>query len=142
PRALVTPEIIYTAQFDANATDAQHEFREETVAGPTVKEVDRLVGEALDPASATAPKLGVKAQHWFDLMSVKLDRMRTVEERLSADVIATSSAVKQAADRRAWLYSLLLAAALVLAVVLALITARSLILPMRRLERAAEETAG
>ena len=74
-------------------------------------------------------------------MSVKLDRMRTVEERLSADVIATSAAVKQDADRRALLYSLLLVAALVLAVVLALITARSLIRPLRRLETAAEETA-
>ena len=74
-------------------------------------------------------------------MTVKLDRMREVEQRLSADVIATSSAVKQAAERRAWLYSLLLVAALVLAVVLALVTARSLIRPMRRLEAAAEETA-
>ena len=74
-------------------------------------------------------------------MSVKLDRMRTVEERLSADVIATSSAVGRGADRRAFTYSLLLAAALALAVALALVTARSLILPMRRLERAAEDTA-
>ncbi len=56
-------------------------------------------------------------------------------------MIATSSAVKQGADRRAWLYSLLLAAALILAVALALVTARSLIRPMRRLERAAEATA-
>jgi HAMP domain-containing protein len=67
--------------------------------------------------------------------------MRTVEERLGADVIATSSALQRGADRRAWLYSLLLAAGVVLALVLALITARSLIRPMRRLEAAAEETA-
>ncbi len=139
--ALVAAEVIYTAQFDANATEAQHGFREETVAGPEVEKVDELVEKALERASATAPKLGVNPQDWFDAMSVKLDRMRTVEERLSADVIATSSAVKQGADRRAWLYSLLLAAALVLAVVLTLITARSLIRPMRRLEKAAEETA-
>jgi signal transduction histidine kinase len=140
--ALAAAEVIYTAQFDANATKAQHEFREETVAGPTVEKVDELVDEALEPASTTATRLDVKPQRWFDLMSVKLNRMRTVEERLSADVITTSSAVKEGADRRAWLYSLLLAGALVLAVVLALITARSLIVPMRRLERAAEETAG
>ncbi|HEV3497574.1 MAG TPA: nitrate- and nitrite sensing domain-containing protein [Actinomycetes bacterium] len=139
--ALVAAEVIYTAQYDANATEAQHEFREETVAGPEVEEVDELVAKALAPASADAPKLNVDPQEWFDAMSVKLDRMRTVEERLSADVIATSSAVKEGADRRAWLYSLLLAAALVLAVVLTLVTARSLIRPMRRLERAAEETA-
>ncbi|HEV2892802.1 MAG TPA: nitrate- and nitrite sensing domain-containing protein [Actinomycetota bacterium] len=137
--AVVAAEELYTAQFDANATEAQHEFLEETVAGPEVEQVATFVDKALGSANAT--KLGVDPQRWFDAMSVKLDRMRTVEERLSADVIAASTAVKQGADRRAWLYSLLLAAALVLAVVLALITARSLIRPLRRLETAAEETA-
>ena len=137
--AVVAAEELYTAQFDANATEAQHEFLEETVAGPEVEQVATFVDKALGSANAT--KLGVDPQRWFDAMSVKLDRMRTVEERLSADVIATSTAVKQGADRRAWLYSLLLAAALVLAVALALITARSLIRPLRRLETAAEETA-
>jgi HAMP domain-containing protein len=137
--AVVAAEELYTAQFDANATEAQHEFLEETVAGPEVEQVATFVDKAL--GSATATKLDVDPQRWFDAMSVKLDRMRTVEERLSADVIAASTAVKQGADRRAWLYSLLLAAALVLAVALALITARSLIRPLRRLETAAEETA-
>ena len=97
------------------------------------------VEEALE--SASDARLNADPQAWFGAMTVKLDRMREVEQRLSADVIATSSAVKQAAERRAWLYSLLLVAALVLAVVLALVTARSLIRPMRRLETAAEETA-
>jgi HAMP domain-containing protein len=137
--ALVAAEAIYTAQFDATATEAQHEFLEETVAGAQVERVGQLVDQAL--RSANDRSLDVDPQTWFDAMSVKLDRMRAVEERLSADVIATSTAIKQGADRRAWLYSLLLAAALVLAVVLALITARSLIRPMRRLEAAAEETA-
>jgi HAMP domain-containing protein len=139
--ALVAAEVIYTAQFDANATEAQHEFREETVAGTEVERVEQLVDRALERRSANATKLGVDPQRWFDAMSVKLDRMRTVEERLSADVIAASTAVKQGADRRARLYSLLLAAALALALALALITARSLIRPLRRLETAAEETA-
>jgi HAMP domain-containing protein len=137
--ALVAAEELYTAQFDSSATEAQHEFFEETVAGPEVGRADKFIEKAL--GSATAPRLDVDPQAWFAVMSVKLDRMREVEQRLSADVIATSSAVKQAAERRAWLYSLLLVAALVLAVVLALVTARSLIRPMRRLETAAEETA-
>ncbi|HWD45124.1 MAG TPA: nitrate- and nitrite sensing domain-containing protein [Actinomycetota bacterium] len=139
--ALVAAETVYTAQFEANATEAQHELFEETVAGPGVEDVDRLIQRALDAKSQDAPKLGVKPELWFEAMSVKLDRMRVVEERLSADVIATSTAIKEGADRRAWLYSLLLAAALALAVALALLTARSLIRPMRKLEAAAEDTA-
>ncbi|HTE67609.1 MAG TPA: nitrate- and nitrite sensing domain-containing protein [Actinomycetes bacterium] len=137
--SLAAGEAIYTAQFDSNATEGQHELLEETVTGVEVERADSFVKRALD--SPNARELGIDPQVWFDSMSAKLDRMRTVEERLSADVIATSSAIKQGADRRALLYSLLLGAALVLALVLALITARSLIRPMRRLEAAAEETA-
>jgi HAMP domain-containing protein len=138
--ALVAAETIYQAQFEANATQAQHDFFEDMVSGDDVEAVDRYLEAALG-SGTTQPRLGVPAQDWFDAMTVKLDRMRTVEERLSGDVIATSSAIQRGADRRALLYSLLLAAGLVLALVLALITARSLIRPMRRLEAAAEETA-
>jgi HAMP domain-containing protein len=138
--ALVAAETVYQAQFEANATEAQHAFLEDVVAGDDVEAVDRYLEGALG-SSKVQPRLGVTAQTWFDAMTVKLDRMRTVEERLSGDVIATSSAIQQGADRRAFIYSLLLAAGLVLALVLALITARSLIRPMRRLEAAAEETA-
>jgi HAMP domain-containing protein len=138
--ALVAAETVYRSQFEANATEAQHAFFEDIVAGEDVEAVERYLEHALG-SSKVQPRLGVTAQDWFDAMTVKLDRMRTVEQRLSGDVIATSSAIQQGADRRAWLYSLLLAAGLVLALVLALITARSLIRPMRRLEAAAEETA-
>jgi HAMP domain-containing protein len=137
--ALVAAESLYTAQFDSSATDAQHEYFEEKVAGPEVDKVGQFIDHALQ--SPNAERLGINPQYWFGAMSVKLDRMRAVEQRLSNDVIATSTAVKQDADRQAWLYSLLLAAALALAVVLVLVTARSLIRPMRRLEGAAEETA-
>src|SRR5215217_2956292 len=140
--ALVAAEVIYTAQFDANATEEQREFREETVSGPEVDRVKDLVDRALESESADAPHLDVDPQDWSGAMTVKLDRMRAVEQRLSTDVIATATAVREGADRRALMYSLLLAAALVLAVVLALVTARSLIRPIRRLEAAAEETAG
>src|SRR5215213_6059967 len=134
---------VYTAaQFDANATEAQREFREETVSGPEVDRVKDLVDRALESESADAPHLDVDPQDWSGAMTVKLDRMRAVEQRLSTDVIATATAVREGADRRALMYSLLSAAALILAVVLALVTARSLIRPMRRLEAAAEETAG
>ncbi|HYN18088.1 MAG TPA: nitrate- and nitrite sensing domain-containing protein, partial [Actinomycetes bacterium] len=54
--ALVAAEELYTAQFDTSATEAQHEFFEETVAGTEVGKVDTFVGRALE--SADAPNLG------------------------------------------------------------------------------------
>jgi HAMP domain-containing protein len=138
--ALVAAETVYRAQFEASATKAQHEFFEDMVSGDDVEAVERYLADAL-AGSDKQSKLEVTPQDWFDAMTVKLDRMRTVEQRLSNDVIATSSALQRGADRRAFIYSLLLAAGLVLALALALVTARSLIRPMRRLEAAAEETA-
>jgi hypothetical protein len=96
--ALVAAETVYRAQFEANATEAQHAFFEDMVSGEEVETVE----ESLDAALATSvkqPKLGVDPQAWFDDMTVKLDRMRTVEQRLSGDVIATSSALQRGADR-------------------------------------------
>jgi HAMP domain-containing protein/anti-sigma regulatory factor (Ser/Thr protein kinase) len=138
--SLDAAEDIYQAQFETSATAPQRDFFDDLVSGEEVEAVEEDVDAALGGPEAP-PKLGVDPQDWFDAMTVKLDRMRTVEQRLSADVIATSSAVKQGADRRAMLYSLLLAAAVLLTLGLALVTARSLIRPMRRLEAAAEETA-
>jgi signal transduction histidine kinase len=138
--SLVAAEEIYTAQFDNAATPAQHELLEETVAGAEVQRANADVDSALK--GEDKPKLGVDAPVWFASATVKLDRMRAVEERLSADVIAISAAVRQAADRRALLSSLLLAGTLALALGLALVTARSLIRPLGRLEAAAVGTAG
>jgi signal transduction histidine kinase len=137
--SLVAAEQVYSAQFDNAATPEQRELLERTVAGVEVGQADEMVHEALEGEGK--PKLGVDAPVWFAATTVKQDRLRAVEQRLSADVIDISAALRQAADRRALLSSLLLAGTLVLAVALALVTARSLIRPLGRLEQAAVGTA-
>ena len=72
---------------------------------------------------------------------MKLNRLRQVQRRVNADIIATSASLEASAERRALLYSMLLAATVVLAVGLSLVTARSLILPLDRLKDAADEVA-
>jgi hypothetical protein len=138
--ALVAAESVYTAQFENAATPEQRQLREQTVAGAEVRRAEEAVAAAL--AGERVTKLAVSAPEWFAATTVKQDRLRAVEQRLSDDVIAISAAVRQDADRRALLSSLLLAGTLVLAVALALITARSLIRPLGRLEAAAVGTAG
>ena len=138
--ALVAAEAVYTAQFENAATPEQRELRERMVAGAEVRRAEENVQAAL--AGERVARLAVPAPEWFAATTVKQDRLREVEQRLSDDVIAISAAVRQAADRRALLSSLLLAGTLVLAMALALITARSLIRPLGRLEAAAVGTAG
>jgi HAMP domain-containing protein len=137
--SLVAAEQIYTAQFDNVATPAQHEFLEDRRAGAEVARAEESVTKALE--GERAPSLGVDARLWFADTTVKQDRLRAVEQRLSTDVIAISSEIGRTADRRALLSSLLLAGTLALAVALALVTARSLIRPLGRVEEAAVGTA-
>jgi Nitrate and nitrite sensing/HAMP domain len=136
--ALVAAEQVYTAQFDNAATPEQHELLERTVTGAEVQRARENVEAAL---AGEGKRLDVDANLWFAATTVKQDRLRAVEERLSADVIDISAALRQAADRRALLSSLLLAGTLVLALALALVTARSLIRPLGRLKAAAVGTA-
>ena len=137
--SLVAAEQVYTAQFGNAATPEQRELLERTVAGADIEQAKLAVATALE--GEDKPRLGVEASLWFAATTVKQDRLREVEQRLSADVIDISAAVRQAADRRALFSSLLLAGTLVLALALALITARSLIRPLGRLEAAAVGTA-
>jgi signal transduction histidine kinase len=137
--SLVAAEQIYDAQFDNAATPEQRELLERTVAGAEIQRAKLDVDTAMKGEDSR--DLGVEPSLWFARTTVKQDRLRAVEQRLSADVIAISAALRQAADRRALLSSLLLAGTLVLALVLALVTARSLIRPLGRLEAAAVGTA-
>jgi hypothetical protein len=138
--ALVAAETVYTAQFENAATPEQRQLLERTMTGAELEVVKENVATAL--AGERQARLNVPAPEWFAATTVKQDRLRAVEQRLSDDVIAISAAVRRAADRRALLSSLLLAGTLVLAVALALVTARSLIRPLGRLEAAAVGTAG
>ena len=130
---------IYVAQFENAATPEQHAMYEHVLASPEVERVTRLRELAL--ASENDRQIEADPRVWFSAMAVQLDLLRGIEQRLSADLVAVSSRIKAAADRRALLYSFLLAAALALALALALATARSLIQPLGRLRDAADEVA-
>jgi len=137
--SVAAAEAIYTAQFESSATPQQHELYERVVAGPEVARVAKLRELALE--SEDDLQIAADPRAWFSAMAVQLDLLRGVEQRLSADLLTVSSRIKAGADRRAALYSFLLAAALALALVLALATARSLIRPLGRLRDAADEVA-
>ena len=137
--SVMAAEAIYTAQFESAATPQQHEMYKRVLAGPEVERVTKLRELAVE--SENDRQIAADPRAWFSAMAVQLDLLRSVEQRLSADLLSVSSRIKAAADRRAALYSFLLAAALVLALVLALATARSLIRPLGRLRDAADEVA-
>jgi HAMP domain-containing protein len=137
--SLAAAEVIYTAQFESAATREQLELYERIVGGPRTARVERMRGDVVEGGDA-GPVAG-DAAAWYGAASARLNGMREVEQRLSADIVATSAAIKAGADRRALLYILLLVAAVSLAVAVSLATARSLITRLGRLRDVANDVA-
>jgi HAMP domain-containing protein len=132
-------EVIYVAQFESAATPQQIDFYRRAVEDPQIRRVENMRDEAVETGGQG--RVPGDATTWFQASSVELDRLRGVEQRLSADVVATSVSIKANADHRALLYTLLLLAALALSVGLSLGMARSLIRRLGRLKDVAHEVA-
>ncbi|HEX9342647.1 MAG TPA: nitrate- and nitrite sensing domain-containing protein [Actinomycetota bacterium] len=135
---LMAAESIYLAQFQNHATPALRQLLNQTVTGPQVAQVAAVEREA---ALRERFPGGLTPGAWYSAASANLDRLRQVELAQNHDIVTTSAAVVASAGRRALLYSLLLVTALVLAVGLSLISARSMIVPLSRLKVAADEIA-
>jgi signal transduction histidine kinase len=137
--ALVAGEDIDTTQFNSFATPAQRADLERILDSPEVHKVEEFTQMAA--VHEHDQHLMVDPREWFRDASSKLDRMRQLEQRLSSDIVTTSAAMKADADRQALLYSLLLAATVLLAVAVSLVNARVLVRRVIRLKDAADEVA-
>ena len=137
--ALVAGEDIYTRQFNSFATPSQQRNLERILESPQVRKVEEFT--QLAAIHEHDKHLMVNPQEWFRDASIKLDRLRQIEQRLSVDIVTTSAAMKVDADRQALLYSLLLAATVLVAVGVSLVNARVLIRRIIRLKDAADDVA-
>jgi HAMP domain-containing protein len=137
--AVVAGEQVWLSRFEANADVAARGRYDNTVTGPDVEAAEQFRQKAL--ASVSAPRVAIDGKQWYTVTSRRLDLMRKVELATSADVNAIGAALKRSADRRALLYSIALTIVLWVAVGLSLLTARSMVGPLRRLKAAAEKVA-
>jgi HAMP domain-containing protein len=137
--AVVGGEQVWRSRFAANASADQRARFAGIVTGPDVARAEQLRGAAL--AAGQAPLVNFNAGQWYQSTSRRIDLLRRVETSVTGDVAGLSQALKHSADRRALLYSIALTIVLWLAVGLSLLTARSMVGPLRRLKDAAEGVA-
>jgi hypothetical protein len=137
--AVVGGEQVWASRFTANASADQRALFATTVTGPDVARAEQLRRAALAPVPA--PLANFNAQQWYQSTSRRIDLLRRVETSVTGDVASLSQALKHSAGRRALLYSVALTIVLWLAVGLSLLTAHSMVGPLRRLKEAAEGVA-
>jgi signal transduction histidine kinase len=84
---------------------------------------------------------GSKPDIWYSTMTDTITRMRTVEQRLAAAIVARSQSLEQGSRESAVLTSAVTSALLLLVLILTLILTRSLVHPLRKLQSDALEIA-
>jgi methyl-accepting chemotaxis protein len=88
----------YLRVFESFASAEQREFLAATLRGPALETVTVLRNTASD-RSATG-RFGVAAAVWFDASTVRINLMKTVEDRLAADYTAAADRIKFEARRQ------------------------------------------
>ncbi|MEZ5815210.1 MAG: nitrate- and nitrite sensing domain-containing protein [Alphaproteobacteria bacterium] len=95
---LITIQDTYMAAFLAVATPDQRDFYSKTLRGEPVDEVNRMRQIAIDSGSAAgigpSQGLGVDAAYWFKQITAKINLLKTVEDKLSNDLIEKMTSVK------------------------------------------------
>ncbi len=121
--SLITAQDIYFNEFNKRATDEQRAFFESKLSGAAVNEVQRMRDVASEKGDTKTDGFGVDADHWFDMMTQKINRMKEVEDQLSVDL--TAMVTSQRASARWTLGLIALFAATVTLAVLILVWAIS-----------------
>jgi PAS domain S-box-containing protein len=84
---LISEQETFISVFRNYATGEQIELYGDAVAGEAVDEVRRMRGVAIESASI-GQVAGVDSRYWFDTITAKIDELKTVEDKIAADLRA------------------------------------------------------
>jgi methyl-accepting chemotaxis protein len=93
---IVTEQDTYHRVFESFATAEQIAFYNETVSGDGLDAVNGMRAIAFDGANAES--LGVDGAEWFDAMTVKINLLKTVENRLADDLVTRAHDLRSSAQ--------------------------------------------
>ena len=125
--------------FAARATQAQQSALDAALRTQAAAQGRELEQRAIDGASV--PSLGVAASRWWDAMTTLVDDERSVQQLVGADANRRAAALRTASLRWLVLFVGLAVLALVVAVALVVVAARSIIRPLHLLATDARDVA-
>jgi signal transduction histidine kinase len=144
------------AAFLSAATTAEQRTFSTTVSGAGVKQVKRvedfffIAGNAEQPKPFLSPNINTGSvgftvaqapTAWYAAASQKLDEMQAVEQGIAQDTVARAQSLQSGAGESALVISVAVVAVLLIVLLAALLVARSLAVPLRRLRAGALDIA-
>ncbi len=132
--SLIGQQIAFLNDFERSATPEQVTFYRETVNGAVVEEVARLRKVAI--ASVHGGELeGITGPYWFDQITQKIELLKAVEDRLSADLRSLALELKNDAETNFFLAKIKAIGLLLLTLVFAAGAAISITRPIASLTK-------
>ncbi|MEN3536270.1 nitrate- and nitrite sensing domain-containing protein [Microbispora sp. ZYX-F-249] len=134
--------------FRKSATPEERTDYDNTVTGGKVDQAEFIRTLVLDRANAGFSLKGLDlsvrddTRLWYDAMSQPINRMRTVEAKLTSAIVARSQSLKDDEQQRAIIVAVAVALLLIAVLLVTTGVARSLVRPLRRLRSEALEIAG
>jgi signal transduction histidine kinase len=133
--------------FNATATPAERSAFTRIVAGKQVTlaiDIEQYVTSTNSLDIGTGA-LGISAQKapgaWYSAVSDTINKMQTVELGVAQNIVARAQVLQRGAERSALFIGILTAAILILVLIATFAVARSLVLPLRRLQEGALDIA-
>ncbi|GLW24577.1 nitrate- and nitrite sensing domain-containing protein [Microbispora triticiradicis] len=134
--------------FRKSATPEERTDYDNTVSGGRVDQAEFLRTLVLDRANSGFDLRGLDqsvrddTRLWFDAISQPINRMRTVEAKLTSAIVARGQSLKDDEQQRAVVIAVAVALLLIAVLLVTAGVARSLVRPLRRLRSEALEVAG
>ncbi|MCH8998809.1 MAG: nitrate- and nitrite sensing domain-containing protein, partial [Proteobacteria bacterium] len=126
---LVAMQQTFLGVFDIYATPEQKAFYKETVQGKAVDEVARMRKIAIESV-VTGSTEGIEGGYWFEIITQKINLLKTVEDRIATDLQAVADEIHGDAQASFNMVAILAAALLAIALGLSFVIIRGIAGPV------------
>jgi len=126
--SLIGEERAFLETFRVLSGAANREALEAALSGP---EVERVLERRALAIQQTAG-YGVNPEEWFDWQTVKIGRLKALEDSVSASIVSTADELKRQAQRDLWWYLAIAVVAAVIAIGMAILIVRTMTRPLQR----------
>ena len=137
---LIGQQQAFLSVFRAYAAPETVSYYNTTVAGAAVNDVQGMRDFALSTKGALDDGTPVPT-NWFDRITVKIDQMKKVEDRLNNEIIQLASAHVESASSTFWTMSIVFSVGSIFVLGMAYVVFRSVAIPLSRIKRSMEELA-
>jgi methyl-accepting chemotaxis protein len=131
----------YFNTFTAAATPAQQNFFAQAMSGTAIDAVAKM-RDVIAAGGLTGELQGLSSQSWFDATTSRIDVLKTVEDRIAADLVALTNSIENGASRTLAVLAGIVAVAFAVGLVLAFLISRSISSPLLALVALLQKLAG